>query len=168
MNILLKKFIQDPFNIGAVVESSETSARRIASIVNSTHSQNIIEVGGGTGSLTRFINKKKITIVERDKDLCDLLSKKYSTHEIVHDCGINHLKNYKNKYGLLTSIPLMQPKLKSDLTTIINEHIHTGQIEWFVILGYRVFDQFKNINFNNRKKNFVLNNLPPAFIWYYF
>jgi phospholipid N-methyltransferase len=168
MNILLKKFIQDPYNIGAVIESSEKSAQKIASIINSTCTQNIIEIGGGTGSLTRFINKKKITIVERDKELYDLLSIKYPGHKIIHSCGLEYLKNYKNKYGLFTSIPLMQSKLKSDFTSIINEHAQSKQIEWFVILGYRIFDQFKNINFNNRKKFFVFNNLPPAFIWYYF
>ena len=57
---------------------------------------------------------------------------------------------------------------KVKLTEIINKHIENGQLEWFIILGYRITDQFKNLKFNNRERNFILINLPPAFIWHYY
>ena len=71
MNLILKKFLKDPVNIGAVIQSSETSAKKIAKIVNQTKVKNIIEIGGGTGQLSKFISGKNLTILDQDKDIKD-------------------------------------------------------------------------------------------------
>ena len=168
MNLILKKFFKDPKNIGAIAESSESSAKKITSIINNTSTQKIIEIGGGTGSLSRFIINKDLTIVERDKEFVELLTNKYKGTKIIHNCGINFLKEFSGKYGLLTSIPLINKETKIELTKIINQHIDQDQLEWFIILGYKYFNQLKGIKFERHQRHIVLNNLPPAFIWHYY
>ena len=101
-------------------------------------------------------------------DFVKLLKNTYPSSNIVNSCGIDFLKNYKDKYGLFTSIPLIKNQTRIDLTNLINEHIKNGQLDWFIILGYKFFDQFKKVNFKNHDRHFVLNNLPPAFIWHYY
>ena len=77
MNLIFKKFLKDPRNIGAIVESSENSAKKISNIINKTKIKNVVEIGGGTGSLSRFIQNKDLTIVERDMDFVKLLKNTY-------------------------------------------------------------------------------------------
>lgn len=168
MNLILKKFLKDPKNIGAIVESSKSSAKKIASLINKTSTKNIIEIGGGTGVLSKFIENKELSIIERDSDFIELLKKNYPNSKVVNSCGIEFLNNYTNKYGLLTSIPLIKNETKIELTKVINEHIQNDQLEWFIILGYKYSNQLKGINFKNHERHFVFNNLPPAFIWHYY
>ena len=168
MNLIFKKFIKDPKNIGAIIESSNSSAKKIAHIINQKKTKNIIEIGGGTGALSRYIKNKNLKIIERDGDFINLLKTSYPDAKIINECGIAYLQKYSDPYGLFTSIPLMKESTKEELTQIINKHIKSGQLEWFIILGYRYSDQFKSIKFNKHKRNFILNNLPPAFIWHYY
>ena len=168
MNLILKKFFNDPLNVGAIIESSNTSAKKIGELINKKDTKNIIEIGGGTGQLSKYILNKNLTIIERDMELSELLKKKYNNNEIINDCGIKFLKNYKSKYGLLTSIPLIKKDTRMDLVNIINQHIENNQIEWFIILGYKYFNSFSDISFKNHKRSLVLRNVPPAFIWHYY
>lgn len=168
MNIILKKFLKDPLNIGAIKESSKDSAKKIASLINKTSTKNIVEIGGGTGCLLKFVENKDFNIIDRDLDFIELLKKNYPNSNVINSCGIKFLKNYKNKYGLLTSIPLIKNQTKIDLIEIINQHIKNGQLEWFIILGYKFFNQLERINFKNHDRHFVFNNLPPVFIWHYY
>lgn len=168
MNLILKKFLNDPLNVGAIIESSNTSAKKIGELINKKDTKNIIEIGGGTGQLSKYILNKNLTIIERDIELSEHLKKKYKNNEIINDCGIKFLKNFKSKYGLLTSIPLIKKDTRTDLVNIINQHIENNQIEWFIILGYKYFNSFSDISFKNHKRSLVLRNVPPAFIWHYY
>ena len=169
MNLILKKFIKDPKNIGAIVPSSNRSAKKIAELVNLKSTKNIIEIGGGTGALSQYIKNKNLTIIERDKDLYEVLKRKYQNHNIVHNCGLEYLKkNVREEYGLVISIPMMKSDVKLNLINMINQHLSENKIQWFIILGYRYFNQFEQLGFKNKKRHLVINNIPPAFIWHYF
>ena len=169
MNLILKKFIKDPKNIGAITPSSNRSAKKIAELVNLKSTKNIIEIGGGTGALSQYIKNKNLTIIERDKDLYEILKRKYQNHNIVYNCGLEYLKkNVREEYGLVISIPMMKSDVKLNLINMINQHLSENKIQWFIILGYRYFNQFQPLGFKNKERHLVINNIPPAFIWHYF
>ena len=169
MNLILKKFIKDPKNIGAITPSSNRSAKKIAELVNLKSTKNIIEIGGGTGALSQYIKNKNLTIIERDKDLYEVLKRKYQNHNIVHNCGLEYLKkNVREEYGLVISIPMIKSDVKLNLINMINQHLSENKIQWFIILGYRYFNQFEQLGFKNKERHLVINNIPPAFIWHYF
>ena len=169
MNLILKKFLKDPKNIGAIAPSSNRSAKKIAELVNLKSTKNIIEIGGGTGALSQYIKNKNLTIIERDKDLYEILKRKYQNHNIVHNCGLEYLKkNVKEEYGLVISIPMIKSDVKLNLINMINQHLSENKIQWFIILGYRYFNQFQPLGFKNKERHLVINNIPPAFIWHYF
>lgn len=168
MNLILKKFLKSPKNIGAIAPSSSSSAKKIADIVNLRSTKNIVEIGGGTGSLSQFIQNKNLTIIEQDKDLYEVLIKKYQNNNVVHSCGLKYLKNIQDEYGLIISIPMIEKKIKLNLIEIINQHLSENKIQWFIILGYKYFDQFEKLGFKNKKRHIIVNNIPPAFIWHYF
>lgn len=168
MNLIFKKFIKDPVNIGAIIESSNSSAKKIAKIINKTKVKNIIEIGGGTGQLSKYINNKNLTILDQDKEFYKILKKKYPSSKILNSCGLDYAKNYKKKFGLLASIPLIKKVTKSKLISLVNKQIQNKNLEFFILLGYRYEDQFKSLKFKKRKRYIVLQNIPPAFIWFYF
>ena len=112
MNLIFKKFLKDPKHIGAIVESSISSAKKVASLINNTSTENIVEIGGGTGRLSKFIENKNLSIVERDPEFTQILKDNYPNSKIINKCGIEFLNNYPNRYGLFTSIPLIENKTK--------------------------------------------------------
>jgi len=132
VNILLKKFIQNPLKICTVKASTNSSARKVANLINNTENNNVIEIGGGTGALTQFVKNKDVTIIERDYELSQILKINYPQYTIKNQCGISYLKEYKNEYGLLASIPLINKELKTELINCINDHISKNQIKWIV------------------------------------
>ena len=168
MNILLKKFIQNPLKICTIKASTNSSARKIANLINNTKNNNVIEIGGGTGALTQFVENKDVTIIERDYELSEILKTNYPQYTIKNQCGISYLKEYKNEYGLLASIPLIDKELKTELINCINDHISKNQIKWIVNLGYQYFDPLKGINFKNKKRYITLKSFPLEMIWHYF
>jgi len=170
MNLILKKFLSDPINVGAIKESSKSSAKKMADLINNTPTKNVIEIGSGTGILSSYLEEKNLTLVEKDDSFCNILSNKYPKAKVVNDCGFNFLNSYKasENFGLFTSIPLIKKSSIENLTKFINSNISTSKIDWFIILGYRFEDSFVNLNFKSKKRYFNLNNLPPAFIWKYF
>ena len=167
LNLILKKFLKDPANIGAIIESSETSAKKIAQIINKTEVKDIIEIGGGTGQLSKYIKGKNLTIIDQEKEFCDILKTKYPNYKILNSCGIDYSKNYKKKFGLLVSIPLIKKETKSRLVSMIDKQIKNKNLKFFILLGYRYEDQFKSLNFKHRGRHLVFQNIPPASIWYY-
>ncbi len=74
-------------------------------------SDEILEIGPGTGNLTEFLIKKKskkITIIEKDKDLVQLLKDKFkNTVEILNEDFLNFSNNniLKNKLIIFGNLP---------------------------------------------------------------
>ena len=63
---------------------------------------------------------------------------------------------------------MMKSDVKLNLINMINQHLSENKIQWFIILGYRYFNQFQPLGFKNKERHLVINNIPPAFIWHYF
>ena len=64
-----QNFLNDKNIINKIIEASKIGLN-----------DQVLEVGPGTGSLTKFIvsrNPKKIYVIEKDKNLASLLAKKY-------------------------------------------------------------------------------------------
>lgn len=83
--------------------------KKISNIIK-IKNQNIIEIGPGTGQLTNEIIKKKpknLILIEKDKELYELLKKKYSKKN-VSIYNIDALKyNYKvhKKINIISNLP---------------------------------------------------------------
>ena len=68
---------------------------------------NIIEIGPGDGRLTEYIikkNPKKLTLIEKDNDLMDILNKRFSKYKNVNILNLDFLKiEIKDRYQLIIS-----------------------------------------------------------------
>ncbi len=68
---------------------------------------NIIEIGPGDGRLTEYIIKKKpkkLTLIEKDSDLMDILNKRFSKYKNLNILNLDFLKiEIKDRYQLIIS-----------------------------------------------------------------
>ena len=77
--------------------------RKIINIVNINKHNNVLEIGPGTGNLTKKIlemNPKKVFAIEKDKNLFNLLDKTFMNNdniELINDDVLNILN--KNNFG---------------------------------------------------------------------
>jgi phosphatidylethanolamine/phosphatidyl-N-methylethanolamine N-methyltransferase len=77
-----KLWLRNPGDMGAVVPSGRALARAMAEQIDASDSRAVVELGGGTGSITRALQEigiapEKLVVVEREKSLCRILRKRF-------------------------------------------------------------------------------------------
>jgi 16S rRNA (adenine1518-N6/adenine1519-N6)-dimethyltransferase len=82
----------------------------LAESLGDIHNYSVIEIGGGTGNLTKFLTKaKRLIVYEIDKNLSFILENKFKNYKNVEILNEDFLKadlsKYKNNYYLIGNIP---------------------------------------------------------------
>lgn len=92
---------------------SDEYQKKIVDILDLKCDENILEIGPGFGSLTRWIWQKKVNLklIELDKRLCDFLQKKYPSVKVINDdilkIDLNdyYLNVEKQKNKVISNLP---------------------------------------------------------------
>jgi len=82
LGLFLSRWVKAPHRIGAVAPSSRQLARAMARQIDLAEEGPIIELGGGTGSITRAllatgVSRDRLIVVERDPTLAALLRMRF-------------------------------------------------------------------------------------------
>lgn len=92
--LFFRRWIANPLKVGALLPSAPALARLIARQVEFGPEDAVIEVGAGTGSITKAlvesgIPPERLFVIEIDADLCTYLRKKLPAHvQVIHgDAG---------------------------------------------------------------------------------
>ncbi|HVM81404.1 MAG TPA: methyltransferase domain-containing protein [Stellaceae bacterium] len=172
-------WLKSPTRIGAVVPSSRHLARAMAREVQGVGAGVIVELGAGTGSVTRAlveagIPRERLVVVERDPDLYRLLKQHFPELTILKG-DARELRRLLAPLGIreaaavVSSLPLISiPKVTR--TRIL--------AECFALLGDgRPLIQFtygplspidrERLGVTGRVAARVWKNLPPASVWRY-
>lgn len=80
--LFFKKFILNPKNIGSVTPSSRFLANRMVAAAMWEQTDNIVEIGSGTGAITRAIANKlkpgtKVILFEKDEEMGQRLQRDF-------------------------------------------------------------------------------------------
>src|SRR5512145_1917528 len=71
--VFLKAWLKSPLRVGAIAPSGDRLARAMAQVVPRRSALPVVELGGGTGSITaallRRIPAERLIVVERDPEL---------------------------------------------------------------------------------------------------
>lgn len=174
-------WLKSPRAIGSVTPSGRALANKMASFVNPEEPGNIIELGGGTGSLTQALIKrvgpKRIIVLERNPALTDILKKKFPTTAILN-ADAQHLqqivtdKQLQQINAVVSGLPLLS------LPQEIRDTILTATFKvlplngTFIQFSYSPFPSIPKVfrqkhGLKARLCTFVPQNIPPAFIWTY-
>lgn len=173
-------FIKDLKKVGAIAPSSKFLAKDLVKQLkndiknNNCSPLNILEIGAGTGPLTKEITKylrpdDRLNIVEINDHFFDVISKKFnqSNISIFHQDILNHNPSIKYDY-IFSSLPyeaMSEELIRSIWTKKLELCQEPAFICYFKYVSFRKFKcdfEEQIVNRFQRNKKIVLRNLPPA------
>lgn len=162
-------YLKDPLAVGSLHPSSSHLGKALAMQLNKLETVDIVQLGGGTGAITKFLPKNKLTVVEIDRDLTLHLKRNFPDLKIVCSCGINHLRERTTPFGCVVNIPLINNPSKIDLINQLSKQYKSGLLKWCVIYTYGNRSPLDAVGFNYQfRGKKVWKNLPPATVWTYY
>lgn len=166
--IFFSRYLSNPGQVGAIAPSSRYLGNAIGRIVDNLPQVELLELGPGTGSLTKFLLHHNLKLVEIDPKLSNHLLKTFPGVEVINSCAIDFLKSLDKKYGVIFSIPLINNPVRSKIIKALSDSYDKGKIKWLIIYTYGNKNPLAEIKFKhaNRVKKVYL-NAPPASIWLY-
>ncbi len=91
--LFFRRWIANPLKVGALLPSAPALARLVARNVEIGPDDAVIEVGAGTGSITKAlvsagIPRERLFVIEIDADMCTYLRKQFPQVQVIHgDAG---------------------------------------------------------------------------------
>lgn len=178
--LLFKLWLKNPRSIGAVAVSSPELAAAMARQVPKQLDGFVVELGGGTGSVTRAllaagVPANKLVVVERDPTLHRYLSDHFpGVHVLLGDAA--HLPALLRRHGIapvaaiVSSLPLLSLKRSIQLRIGAQAFSVLEPGAPFIQFTYGLFSPLPRdrLGIFGEVEERVLQNLPPASVWRYF
>ena len=182
-----RRFLTHPGQVGAVCPSSPELGRMMVTDVGLDTARCVVELGPGTGPITREIlaamaqySDQRFLAVELDESLCSGLRRDFPALELYHDSASN-LPEILRQAGLsradlvLSGLPwaIFPESLQREILTAVWESLEPGG--YFATFAYvqgvwlpagRKFRELLWETFGNVELSpIVWRNLPPAFVY---
>jgi phosphatidylethanolamine/phosphatidyl-N-methylethanolamine N-methyltransferase len=175
----LKLWIRHPMRLGAIAPSSHELALAMARLVPTDRKGPVIELGGGTGVITRGlietgIAPEDLIVIERDPELHALLHKEFPKARVILGDATElsrlldpmHLPPVR---ALVSGLPLLSMS-KPVQNKIVEEALKVvGKDGPIIQFTYGPFSPIARRHFGlaGRVAKRVFANLPPASVWEY-
>jgi phosphatidylethanolamine/phosphatidyl-N-methylethanolamine N-methyltransferase len=181
--LLLKLWLKNPMQIGTVAPSSPELASAMARHIppiGKIGEGYVVELGGGTGPVTRAILEAgvppdRLIVIERDPHLHKHLSERYPNVRVLRGDAM-HLQQLLRREGVapvravVSSLPLLvmkkavQHRIGAQIFAVLEPDAPMIQFT------YGLFSPLKNrrrLGVSGGVKDRVLQNIPPASVWLY-
>lgn len=175
-----QKFLRDPERIGALAPATLRLAQKISKATREAYRHHpavagslglpfkLLELGAGTGALTRAISGLNPILVERDEEWAAVLRRRFPALEVRTQCATNTLQGLTEPVGIVTSIPLLNNPHGIELKQLLARKYADGLIRFCVLYTYGWTDPLKDVGFKvGNRSSFVAMNFPPASVWIY-
>jgi phosphatidylethanolamine/phosphatidyl-N-methylethanolamine N-methyltransferase len=177
--LFLKRFLKSPRQLGAVAPSSRHLGALLAKHANSNDGSPIVELGGGTGSLTKAMIKEgidpaRIYVIELDPALAAYLKSNMPHVNVIHGDAV-HLETILPSEiigkvrRVVSGLPMIN--IPEGIRKQILDSCFQIMSEGGLFLQY-TYSPKSSINekvYQLQKKRIgtVFRNLPPATVWAY-
>jgi phosphatidylethanolamine/phosphatidyl-N-methylethanolamine N-methyltransferase len=171
--------MQGPKQVGAIVPTSSITARKMASVVDLSSGLPVLELGPGTGVITkqilaRGIAPDKIVSVEYSRDFYERLVEDYAGVNFIHGDAFDLEKTLGTFAGqtfdsVISAVPLLsfpmeaRIRLIDDLLTRIPAGRPVVQITYGPVSPVIA----KPDRYHIQHFDFIVRNIPPAQLWIY-
>lgn len=177
--LLLKLWLKNPLKIGAVAASSPELAAAMARHIPLDVEGYVVELGGGTGPVTRAILETgvpadRLIVVERDPVLHRHLAARYPEVRVLLGDAM-HLQQLLRREGIapvkaiVSSLPLLSMKkaIQHRIGAQAFAVLEPGAP--FIQFTYGLFSPLNRnrLGVSGSVEDRVLQNLPPASVWLY-
>ncbi len=180
--IFFLRWLQSPRSVGAVFPSSRILARAIASQIDTEKAGAILELGGGTGRLTKAIllsqlASDRLYVIEREQRFCRMLSRRFPDVIILNDNAMRLEKimeehHIKTINSIVSGLPLLS--LDQEIRDVIVRQTLNllNDDNKFLQFTYGLQSPvpeylLKQCGCYGKPVVRVWRNLPPATIWCY-
>ncbi len=176
-SLFLQQILTNYKEIGAVAPSSKFLVKKMLHLSAIRSAINIVEIGAGTGVITHEIldqsnQNAKVIVIETNEIFCEQLEEIPDERLKVYNRSATDLRYILTKEGIdkadciISSLPLAmipeQPKIEIMEAIHNSMHEHTLYVQYqYSLASY----QLLQTHFSSTKVDFVLFNLPPAFVY---
>lgn len=178
-SLFFKRWLKNPRRLGSIFPSSNALGTFITKQAKLDGDFAILELGAGTGSLTRDllnydVAPKRIYIVELDLELCGYLRDNFPHCHVIHGCAtkLDTLlpKNIVGRiHTTISSLPLLNmPKIvrKDIMSSVFKVMTSSGAMLQYTY-SLKASFMSEEYGINKDKLGIVLRNIPPATVWRY-
>jgi phosphatidylethanolamine/phosphatidyl-N-methylethanolamine N-methyltransferase len=177
--LFLRRWLANPLKVGAVLPSSPALARLVARQVGRKPDQAIVELGAGTGSVTKELLKagvpaERLFVIEIDADLCKFLRKQVPQAQIIHGDAMRLPElipaKWHGKVGtVISGIPMVtlplafQQRLIDAAFAVMPPGGRMLQYTYSLVSPLPT----EKLGLKGRRRGIAVLNLPPAWVWSY-
>jgi phosphatidylethanolamine/phosphatidyl-N-methylethanolamine N-methyltransferase len=175
----LRSWIEKPISMGAVTPSSKMLARAMARYVDPEAEGPVIELGSGTGAVTkalvdRGIDAERLVLVEFNPHFCRLLRRRYPKATVIQGDAyrIEHLLGGLLKApaaALVSGLPLQTKPFKMRLRLMNEAFSLMAPGAPLVQFTYAMVSPvpMRPADVSAEPSELIWQNLPPARVWVY-
>ena len=177
----LRRFLGDPKRTGAVAPSSPFLAREMARAVDPSAPGVVVELGPGTGPVTkaliaRGVRRERLLLVEYDAYFCHLLAERYPLARVVRGDAYALDTTLAGKLtqpvaAVVSSLPLLNETPERRMALLDAAFALMGPEGVFVQFTYGLRSPMPRETLAGRyvarSGAPILRNLPPASVWTY-
>lgn len=175
--LMLRKFAQQGRSVASFAPSSRYLARGIADGIDYDRAQCIVELGAGTGPITRELLKRvrphtQLIVIELEPDFCKRLRAKFPHVDIVEGDAVNlgpllAARGITRVDHVFSGLPL--PSFTPDLRASVLTHVGAclapeGTFRQLTVMPYVYWKMYRSY-FTEVRFRFVPLNLPPAGVY---
>ena len=177
----LKSLIAAPRLTGAVAPSGRALARAMAAAAGPPQHGLIVELGPGTGPVTRSlietgVARERLVLIEYDPGFCRLLRQRFAPAKVIHGDAYDLPRALAELAGqpiaaVVSSLPLLNQPPQRREKLIADAFALMGAAGLFVQFTYGLLSPIPREICANRyaavRSRPILLNLPPARVWTY-
>lgn len=175
----LRSWIEKPLHVGAVMPSGRLLARTMAHYVDPCAEGPVVELGPGTGAITKAlidhgIDQKRLVLVEYNPGFCALLRDRYPQAKVVQGDAYTLRDTLWNVLSapataIVSGLPLVTKPMMTRLKLIRDAFSALAPGAPFVQFTYAVVPPIpKSLpGVSTEASERIWMNLPPARVWVY-
>jgi len=174
----LRAFLANPRAVGAVAPSSSSLVRAIAAQIDPSQPGPVLELGAGTGAVTRGIlargvSQDRLTVIEHDRELANSIATQFCGVHVINGDAFDLETALGRRYSqpfvaVVSGIPLLNysPAKRRSLLDGAFERAAPGAP--FIQFSYGFHSPISpSGDITLSMAAFVWKNLPPARVWVY-
>lgn len=177
--LFLRRWLANPGKVGAVLPSSAALGRLVARNVARRPGEWVVELGAGTGTVTRVLLESgipadRLVVVEIDPDLCAFLRRELPRARIVQgdatalrallpEGAPGHVGTIVSGIPMLTLPPDLQRRMVEAWIDVMPPGGRLLQYTYSLLSPLPA----ARLGLAGRRCGIVMRNLPPAWVWSY-
>ncbi|MCD8503955.1 MAG: hypothetical protein LRY56_11420 [Burkholderiaceae bacterium] len=162
--------LRHPLKVGAVLPSSNRLGLAMARTLFEALGDElpIVELGPGTGQITKHLPKTNLTLVEINHRFSKLLARAYPDATVFTGSAVEFFSQSTAPCAVVSSIPLLNNPEAGEVRQTMARAYEKGLIKNLITYSYGSHSPFAGCGFAvERQVRFVALNLPPARVWLY-